>query len=91
MRDGTLAARHLAERVAIEAHRAAATTTDTPIDARTYAQTAAGRRALRGIPCVGTGGLDERRDPLLELLDRERDNELRDALATLHHPSVRPI
>lgn len=31
----------------------------------------AGRRKLRGIPVVGMGGLDERRDPLLELMDRE--------------------
>lgn len=84
MRDGTLAARHLAERVSLEAQRAAATAAEARDDARSYAQTAAGRRALRGIPCVGTGGLDERRDPLLELLDRERDDELRAAIANLH-------
>lgn len=40
--------------------------------AKGYAQTAAGRRHLRGFPVAGTGGLDIRRDPLHELLARER-------------------
>jgi hypothetical protein len=31
--------------------------------------TPAGRRRLRGIPVVGMGGLDARRDPLLVILD----------------------
>lgn len=84
MRDGTLAARHLAEAVALEAQRRAAAAAEQRDDARSYAQTAAGRRQLRGIPCVGTGGLDERRDPLLELLDQERDAETRAAIANLH-------
>ena len=80
MRDGTLAARHLAERVTIEPtqERLGAES-----DAKVYAQTAAGRRLLRGAPVVGTGGLDERRDPLLEVLDRERDAETRAAIDAL--------
>lgn len=52
-----------------------ATRQEPTMDAATYAMTPAGRRHLRGIPCVGTGGLDSRRDPLLEVLDRERDAE----------------
>ena len=53
--------------------RARAVRQEPTMDATTYAMTPAGRRQLRGIPCVGTGGLDERRNPLLEVLDRERD------------------
>jgi len=53
------------------------------VDAKTYAMTPAGRRALRGVPCVGTGGLDERRDPVLELIDRERDADAAATLAAL--------
>jgi hypothetical protein len=45
------------------------------MDAATYAMTPAGRRHLRGIPTIGCGGLDVRRDPLLEILDRERHAE----------------
>lgn len=37
------------------------------------------RRERRGIPYVGTGGIDVRRDPLLEVIDREHQRE-RDAL-----------
>lgn len=45
------------------------------MDAQTYAMTPAGRRHLRGVPVIGCGGIDERRDPLLEILDRERQAE----------------
>lgn len=83
MRDGTLAARHLAERVRIETVQARLAREDAPVDASSVASSPAGRRQLRGIPCVGTGGLDERRDPLLELLDRERDAAARQAIADL--------
>lgn len=31
----------------------------------------AGRRLLRGVPVVGMGGLDSRRDPLLVVMDAE--------------------
>lgn len=82
MRDGTLAARHFAERVKIEAHARAQARSDAAEHARLPASPA-GRRALRGIPCVGTGGLDERRNPLDEILDRERDAEAARALAAL--------
>lgn len=75
MREGTLAARHLAERIRFESHARA--------QARIVPSSPAGRRQLRGIPCVGTGGLDERRNPLLEVLDRERDAEARAALSNL--------
>ncbi len=43
----------------------------TTMDAQTYAMTPAGRRHLRGVPVIGCGGIDLRRDPLLEVLDRE--------------------
>lgn len=83
MRDGTLAARHLAERITIEQTQKRLRAETEPVDAKVYAQTAAGRRLLRGVPVVGTGGLDERRDPLLEVLDRERDAETRAAIDAL--------
>ena len=69
----TLGARHLAERIGFERTARRLAAADAPADLRTIASTPAGRRQLRGIPCVGTGGLDERRNPLLEVLDRERD------------------
>lgn len=71
----TLAGRHLAEAIGFARTAKRLATADAPADARVYAQSPGGRRQLRGIPCVGTGGLDERRDPLLELLDRETDRE----------------
>lgn len=37
-----------------------------------YAQTPAGRKHLRGFPIAGMGGLDIRRDPVRELMARER-------------------
>lgn len=40
---------------------------------RSYTKSPAGRRALRGFPCVGTGGIGMRQDPLHYLLDVERD------------------
>ena len=72
----TLGQRHIAEAIRIEQTRQRIAHLDTPLDARVFAQSPAGRRQLRGIPCVGSGGLDERRDPLLEVLDRERRNEV---------------
>lgn len=82
MREGTLAARHLAERIRFESHARTQARNDSPA-ARIVPSSPAGRRQLRGIPCVGTGGLDERRNPLLEVLDRERDAEARAALSNL--------
>lgn len=72
----TLGQRHLAEALTFERNARALAATDHPADMRAaYAMTPAGRRQLRGIPCVGTGGLDERRNPLLEVLDREAERE----------------
>jgi hypothetical protein len=42
-----------------------------------------GRRARRGIPLAGNGGLDERRDPLLEVL--ARDDQRTKRKAALEH------
>lgn len=82
MSDGTLHSRHLAERIAFERHAQRQAHIETP-DLHIVAHSPAGRRHLRGIPCVGTGGLDERRDPLLELLDREHARTTRDAIIGL--------
>lgn len=45
---------------------------------RSYTKSPAGRRALRGFPCVGCGGIGIRQDPLRYLLDVERDSRNRD-------------
>lgn len=45
---------------------------------RSYTKSPAGRRALRGFPCVGCGGIGMRQDPLRYLLDVERDPHNRD-------------
>lgn len=82
MRKGTLAARHLAEQIRFNAHARAQAARDAPARA-VLPSSPAGRRQLRGIPCVGSGGLDVRRDPLLEVLDRERDAEASAALDAL--------
>lgn len=81
----TLAHRHLAERIRFEQTARRLAADDAPANLRAaIASTPAGRRQLRGIPCVGTGGLDERRDPLLELLDRELDRERSAAVRALY-------
>lgn len=82
MRDGTLAARHFAERITFETHARTQARLEAP-GPQIMPTSPAGRRQLRGIPCVGTGGLDERRDPVLELIDRERDADAAATLAAL--------
>lgn len=81
-----LNARHLLERLQIETHQkrqAQRDANDTAAQRAIASTDPVGRRRLRGIPCVGTGGLDERRDPLLEVIDRERDATTRAAIADL--------
>ncbi len=56
MRDGTLAARHLAERITIEQTQKRLRAETEQVDARVYAQTAAGRRHLRGILASARAG-----------------------------------
>ena len=81
-----LNARHLLERLQIETHQkrqAQRDANDTAAQRAIASTDPVGRRRLRGIPCVGTGGLDERRDPVLELIDRERDADAAATLAAL--------
>jgi hypothetical protein len=40
--------------------------------AAAWSRTPSGKREQRGVPIAGRGGLDIRRDPLVELLARER-------------------
>lgn len=81
----TLLSRHLDELDAFRVHAEQQARADTAEDAVLIASSPVGRRRLRGIPVTRSGGAaDERRDPLLELLDRERDAETRDAIATLN-------